>query len=439
MRLPLFIIVSVLTTTVLVGVGILLNDDTVVKQADYERYIEYPAVSENMTAVDLETDFWNKRLQKTADDVVARAKIAGLLAKRFSYSGNIKEVIQADSLYQLVNQVNRINSSGTYRSLAATCITRHQFRLAKLYIDSALRLGDDKYQTLLMQFDVDMELGNYMSAKKILQQLSNKTSFEYLIRMAKYTDHAEGNLDKAIVLMEQAFQKIKDGANKELFCWAKSNLGDMYGHANRFKDAYRCYLEVLSADKEYYHCLKGIAWLAFSHDKNIGEAKKIISYLKKQHPVPDYDLLLAEIASFENNTAEMQHYISIYTKAIKNYLYGDMYNKYNFNLAADDPKKLEEAFLIAQTEITNRPTPESYHLLAWATFKKGNITEAIRIADRYVTNRCFEPEVLYHLGMIYKAGGQAKKGRNMLRMAGESWFELGPVATNEVNKALKNG
>ena len=64
-----------------------------------------------------------------------------------------------DSIYQLVNQLNRKNSSGTYRSLAANCITQHKFLQAQLYIDSALILGDDKYQSVLMEFDVALEPG----------------------------------------------------------------------------------------------------------------------------------------------------------------------------------------------------------------------------------------------------------------------------------------
>jgi tetratricopeptide (TPR) repeat protein len=411
----------------------------IVQSDDYKKYLQSDKTNKSLHKIDEEIDFWNKRLEKTPDDIISQTKIAGLLTSRFQYSGNIKEIIKADSLYKIANQLNKVNSSGTYRSLATNCITRHQFQKAKLYVDSALKLGDDKYVTLLIQFDVAMELGDYRLAKQLLQELGNKNRFEYLIREAKYKDHVEGNLDEAIILMERAFEKIKETNNVSLYCWTKSNLGDLYSHANQFKQAYQSYLNVLAIDPAYYHCLKGIAWLAFSHDKNTTEAKLILKYLKEQHPVPDYDLLLAEIADYEYDTIAMKQYLSLYTSATQNGDYGDMYNKYNFNLAADEFSNYDEAFAIAQTEVNNRPTPESYHQLAWIYFKKGDLKKANEISNTYVINRCFEPEVLYRTAIIYQNNGKTKKAIELMNMANESAFELGPAISKKIDIALKNG
>jgi tetratricopeptide (TPR) repeat protein len=439
--LQLFIMKRIfyIITIALISISFLSCDKKIVNQADYLKYLTEPGTPSPLSKIDEEIKFWNSRLKQTPDDIIARAKFAGLLTRRFSYSGNIREVLDADSLYKLVNALNRINSSGTYRSLAANCITRHQFQQAKLYIDSALQLGDDKYISILMQFDVAMELGNYQLARQSLRQLAGKSAFEYLIREAKYKDHAEGNLEEAIFLMEAALAKIKDGSNRDTYCWTKSNLGDMYGHANRFKDAYNCYLEVLAIDPAYYHCLKGIAWLAFSHDKNTSEAKKILTFLKQQHPVPDYDLLLAEIAQFENDSRAANRYISQYTEHTKNPLYGGMYNKYNFNLAADEFKDYKEALRIAESEIQNRPTPESYQQLAWVYFKKGDLQQALNIANARVDRHCFEPAVLYRIGIIYQAAGNKKKGMEYLEKASDSWFELGPAVAAKIDRALNGG
>jgi tetratricopeptide (TPR) repeat protein len=437
MQLPVMKKISASITIAFISIIFFSCDKKIVRPEDYLKYLTKSDTRSPLSKIDEEITFWNSRLKQTPDDIIARAKFAGLLTRRFSYSGNIREVMAADSLYKLVNVLNRTHSSGTYRSLAANCITRHQFQQASVYIDSALQLGDDKYISILMQFDIEMELGNYQLAKQSLRQLAGKSTFEYLIREAKYKDHAEGNLEDAISLMEAAFAKIKDGNNQDIYCWTKSNLGDMYGHANRFQDAYKCYLEVLSIDPAYYHCLKGLAWLAFSHDKNAIEAKKIVVFLKQQHPVPDYDLLLAEIAQFENDTIAARQHFSLYTAQTKNQIYGGMYNKYNFNLAADEFKNYEDAMRIAETEIQNRPTPESYQQLAWVYFKKGDLPQAIAIANDRVEHHCFEPEVLYRLGLIYRAAGDKRKAERYLRKASDSWYELGPVIAAQIDQALK--
>lgn len=402
--------------------------------ADYSVYLQPRTVSQNLSTIDAELAFWKERLTKVPDDIVSRSKLAGLLEKRFSYSGNIEELHKADSLFKMVNLIQSINSSGTFRALAANCIQQHKFQQGQLYIDSALRLGDNKYLSVLMEFDIAMELGHKYLANKALKSLVNKNNFDYLIRAAKYKDQIEGNLDEAIRLMEKALKEVEN--NESLALWTKSTLGDMYGHANRVTESYQCYLDVLSTNPEYYHVLKGIAWLAFSYDKNPEEARRIILFLQKHHPVPDYDLFLAEIAAYEKNETQKNYHLNKFLASTQNPMYGDMYNKYIFNLQADERNDAKAALRIAEKEVNNRPTPEAFSWLAWAYLKSGNIDKALQTARSHVERKSFEPEVVYRLGMIYKASGQKAKAKKYLTEAKTSSYELGPLCVKEITKAL---
>ena len=403
---------------------------------DYAAYLnEQP--NTRLQNINTELDFWKNKLTHAPGDIIAESKIAGLLTKRFGYSGDIHEIHQADSLYRVVNYLNHINSSGTFRSLATNCITQHRFLQAQAYIDSALVLGDDKFQTVLMEFDVAMELGNRYRARKALNSLVDKTSFEYLIREAKYKDHVEGDLDAAIVLMEKAYDKIKDIPSPALLLWTKTNLGDFYGHANRFKESYQCYLDVLAKDPHYYHALKGIAWLAFSHDKDVINARKIVAYLQQQHPVPDYELFLSQMAAWEQDSITYKQHIDNFISTTHNTLYGGMYNKYLFHIEADELNNAQQCLQIAQQEVAHRPTPEAFSWLAWAYCKNGDVQQAMKSARLYVANKCFEPDALFYLGKIYQAGGQQKTARKYLQAAQRSAYELGPVVSKQITESLK--
>jgi tetratricopeptide (TPR) repeat protein len=403
---------------------------------DYAKYLQ-PSPNTGLQQINTELDFWQGRLAKTPGDIIAESKIAGLLTRRFAYSGNIAEVHMADSLYRQVNYINHTSGSGTFRSLAANCITQHRFLQAQQYIDSALALGDNKYVTVLMEFDVAMELGNYYRARKALNSLADKTSFDYLIREAKYKDHVQGNQDEAIRLMEKACDKIKDNPTPSLHLWIKSNLGDLYGHANRFRESYRCYLEVLQKDPHYYHALKGIAWLAFSHDKDLVNARKIVAYLQQRHPVPDYELLLSQMAAWEHNEAAQKEHLAKFIAATNNKLYGGMYNKYLFTIEANDLNNAAVSLHIAQQEVQNRPTPEAFSWLAWALCKNGDMHKAMEMARLYVANKCFEPDALYYLGKIYQTGGEKAIARKYLMAAYNSSYELGPVMTQQIRESLQ--
>jgi tetratricopeptide (TPR) repeat protein len=414
------------------------GNNKVTDAKDYAAYLKNDgAAAGGLLFIDAELTFWMQRLQKNPEDMVSELKIAKLYSSRYHYSGNITEVKKSDSMYKAANILQSKTSSGVYRALAANCVTQHQFKQAQCYLDSALAMGDDKILSLQQQFDVALELGDEALAKGILYKTGGKNDFSYLIRKAKYSDHAEGNLDEAISTMETALDKIIELDNKELYCWAKTNLGDMYSHANMFTDAYRCYTDVLKKDDHYYHALKGIAWLAFSHDKDTEAAKKIITWLQQHHPVPDYELMLAQIAAYENDTAAEKMHTNKFITEVQRPEYGDMYNKYLFYLYSDKLNNPDMAMKIAQTEVNNRPTGESYNLLCWAYYKKGDIAQAMQTAKQHVENKCFEPDAVYHLGVLYKAAGDAAKAKQYLNDAQASSFELGPWYAEQIKNALQ--
>jgi len=298
-------------------------------------------------------------------------------------------------------------------------------------------MGDNRYTSLLMQCDVSIELGDLSLAKKSLAQISDKNDFDYLIREAKVLDHL-GDLGPAIKTMEKAAKQVETSNNEKLFVWVKTNLGDMYGHDNRFKDAYDCYLAVLQKAPEDLYALKGIAWLAFSHDKNVHDAKRILNYLLQVHPVPDYDLMLAQIADYEHNEIEKNKLLAHFLDQVANPLYGDMYNKYVFYLSSDEMRNIDKALWIAKREVGNRPTPQSFDLLAWAKFQSGQKDEALNIERRFVENKNFEPDAYFHMGVIYANNGDISKGKKYLKRAKNSSFELGPAKSDQIEIELKN-
>ena len=283
--------------------------------------------------------------------------------------------------------------------------------------------------------DVSLEIGDYARANLVLREFRNKNSFAYLIRKAKLKDH-EGHLDSAIVCMEKAYRRIK--GNKALSQWTRSNLADMYGHAGRIKDSYDLYLEVLKDNPKDDYALKGIAWIALSHDLNINEAKTIVNELAVRKRMPEAHLMLAEIAELDGDQVEKADQLKKFKSLVAIPEYKNMYHKYLATLEAEEFQNPDAAVAIATKEIANRPTPQSYDLLAWAYYQQNNFREALSIATRQVENQTFEPEAFYHLGVIYQANGNNEKASYYLNAALASEFELGPSTCKKIKLALKN-
>ncbi len=401
--------------------------------------VDYQALMMKSTkigqSIDEEISFWKNRSTQVPNNPINYSQLAGLYAKRFRAQGLIDDIHTSDSLYQKVLTLSPFGKSSTYRALSANAITKHEFADAKDYALAALEEGEDQAASYYMLFDALMELGEFERAKSTLNKQKSKNSFDYLTRASKFADH-EGDLEKAILLMEQAYERVK--FDKSTMSWSVSNLGDMYGHAGRIEDSYQAYLEVLNYDPNHWHSWKGLAWINFAHDGNVVAAKRILSHIDAHGNDPQVKLMLAEIADYEGNENESLSLKKEFYAEASSPAYMGMHNKYLILLAAEDFRMPIKAIEAANKEQEKRPTPQMYDLLAWTYLQNGEIEKALKLASLFVDGQSSEPEVLYHLGMIYKMNQQESKGNKYLKEALESAYELGPVTTQRIKESLKS-
>lgn len=424
----------------IIPLGILLvlvscvNKKDITTPADYTIFLKEGILDQQKQHSVGEINFWQQRLQKDTGSYVNMLKLASAYLQSFKLSGDISALKKGDSLLKASSAKLKDTDPEILFAISQNSVTQHQFRNAAFYNDAAEKAEGDRFINRLLDFDAGMELGNYKDAMLQLASLSDKSSFDYLIRKAKLEDH-HGNLDGAIELMEQAFDKIKD-KKKSLYCWTLSNLGDMYDHAGQIEKAYHSYLKVLQKDSSYLYSLKGIAWIAYAHDNNTKEAKRILQYLLKQTKMPDLWLTLAEIEEWEGNTAKSESYILRFLQEVQKPEYGDMYNKYLLHIYTEHLNDHDKALQLAKKEVNNRPTPETYDWLAWVYYNKGEKEKAYAIASTYVYGQTFEPDAMLHTGFIFAANQQEERAKEILEECLDSSFELGPVTTKKIKEKL---
>lgn len=404
---------------------------------DYLKYLKPSAHSfEKIDELNQAVQFWNGKIKTSPNGFIYYQKLGGSYANLFDQTGNVDYLHQADSVFKIAYSLTKGDMKvPNLITLSSLAVQKHDFKSANQYAIKAERLASKKFGALMMQFDSEMELGRYGMAEAILKYNKRMDSFDYLVRLSKFKDHA-GDLDSAIVYMEMA-QGLVRNEKSERAIWANANLGDMYGHAGRISDSYNKYLEVLDQNPRYSYALRGIAWVAYSADKNLTEAKKIISFLKEKTELPDLDLISAEIAAYEGNVdAEREFIRSFLAEAQKN-KYDGMYNKYLIDIFSSDDNFKDDAIRIAKLEVEKRPTPAAYDWMAWAYFQQGDLAKAIGIYEAYVKGKTYEPEVILHMGIVYHNAGEAE-GNEYLEESLKAAYELGPVTTRKIKKMLKS-
>ena len=315
--------------------------------------------------------------------------------------------------------------------MARNYISQHRFNEALLLLKKAEKNGEKLQQTQFMLIDVNLELGNLKETEKYLSKVKNFKSFDYLIRLSKYNDHI-GNLDKAIAYLEASLEIAKSSNNKTLIQWNYTNLADYYGHAGRIKDSYNAYLKALELNPKDSYAKKGIAWIVYSYERNPKEALRILETVTQENKSPDYHLLKAEILDFMENSVEKKQQIEKYITQVSDSNYGVMYHKYDVLLYADNKDLKSKALNIAAQEVRERPTTQSYDLLAWSYFKNGQIKRALEITEKFVLNKTYEPEALLHAAYILKANGKIQEAIMLKEELVESIYELGPLAEKDI-------
>lgn len=389
--------------------------------------------AENVAFTNAKTDygFWAEKLEKTPGQYPYLAKLAGTQTQLFSTTGDINYLIEAENSLKQLNEKTDYNKSSYLRALARNYISQHRFKEALTLLEKAEVLSEDLESTQKMLFDVHMELGNDEIAKDYLEQVVNLNSFDYLIRTAKWNDH-KGNLPAAIKYMEQAMVKAEASKIKNTMQWAYTNIADFYGHDGQVEKSYDYFLKALELNPNDAYAKRGIAWIVYSHEKNPEEALRILNSITTAYNAPDYYLLKAEISEYLEDEKMRVSYLARYEDAVKNKQYGEMYNAYNVELFVE--KYPDSALAIAQREIENRATAQTYDLLAWSQLHKGNSSKALEIMENHVVDKTYEPVVLYHLAEVYKANNMPEKVKPLKEELLGASYELGPVMVLKIKQ-----
>lgn len=396
---------------------------------DYNSYLltsKTPSLDESLA----ERQFWSNRLDADTSGVGEIGPLAGVYQRLFEATGDMIYLKNAEHLLKKGVQLAALNYKDELeRGLAHNYIAQHRFREAKELLKDSFKGVSSKRQTKLMLFDVAMELGEYEIAYQYLKDLKDMSDYNYLIRISKWSDHI-GDLENAIHFMEMAKEKAEARDSKPLKIWTYSNLADYYGHAGRAKESYQFYLKTLELQPDNAYSKKGIAWITYAVEGNSEEAMRIIDSVMKIHHLPEYHLLKSELYAFQNNKERSQQETDQFIKTIEEGNYGGMYNSYLIILYAEqDPEK---ALKLAEEEIANRATPDTYHLLAYAQLKSGQKEKALKTIELFVQGKTFEPKALFHSALIYKANGKGEKVKELKTEILQAKFEVGPIRYKQI-------
>ena len=378
--------------------------------------------------------FWKNKSDKSPASYVEMQQYAGTLAGRFHLYGDITDLKAADSILNWLHIIFKQKDAGIARALAVHAITQHQFTKASELVQQALAIGSEKYISQLLNFDVAFEMGNIQLSKDILKSIKSTNEYGYFFRLSKY-EHFEGELDSSIAAMNKATELA--GNSIGLRQTAISNTADLYMHAANPEKANELYMQSIRLDASDLHSLMGIGWIALVHDKKDTLAERIFKFVQTITKSPEPLWKLLQVAEQRGDSVSEKKYADEFVKIVSDPVYGNMYNKYLVDLYSNFLNEPAKAVIIAEKELTNRITPQTYSWYAWSLFKNGQKEKALEYYDKYVSGKPLEGLELYYMGKMMKSVNKGYNATQYFKAAYKNRYDLSPAKTKDLEELMK--
>jgi tetratricopeptide (TPR) repeat protein len=364
--------------------------------------------------------FWESRVKAMPESLPDLEKYSSALAARFHVYGDINDLITADSIMQQI--VARYKDPGPFLSLAGYKMLRHQFSEAKKYIDMVVEMKAERYAAQMMLFDADFESGDLYHASMVLKKNYSPREYAYNFRQSKL-DHNMGELENAVQHMLKAAEL--SGSSTYLRTAALSNAADLYVHDGDLEKAAELYRQCIQLNSADFHSIMGLGWIALVHDKNEKLANSVFSFVRSRIKSPDPLFKLSQAAELADGVAAKKYAMEFVQQASQP-PYGNMYNKYLVELYTGILNDPVSALRIAQKEIKNRATSQTYAWLAWSLFENGREEEAYSIYKNYVSGKSLEALELYWMGKMMKGLGKGYNAKQFFKAAEKNKYDLSP-------------
>ena len=383
----------------------------------------------------LETDlqFWKNRIIPESPGLINELKYAGSLVQRFHLTGNIQDLVTADSILLISDRAFGHKQTAPNMALIRNSILQHRFKMADSLLQQVRNTGIKKYESATLGFDVAFELGNYQVAEYELKQIATPNDYGYNFRRAKLA-HYKGEVDTAIASMQRSAEQA--GGNVSLMQAALSNEADLNLHNGNLQRANELYVKSIRLSATDMHSIMALGWIALVHDKNDSLAEKIFRFVQSKTKAPDAVFKLTQLADARGDSAMQKKYASEFVAIATAPVYGNMYNKYVLELYTGILNEPAKAEAMAARELLNRTTPQTYAWYVWALYSNNKNTEAEKIYRQHVSGKPLEGLELYWMGKYMQAQNKGYNANQFFKAAYKNRYDLSAGMVRDLEKVL---
>jgi tetratricopeptide (TPR) repeat protein len=357
---------------------------------------------------------YEKLLHQSPNDAKVQADLASAFIRKLRETTDFAYLNRASTLVENILAADPQSYDGI-RLSAEIETHRHNFpKAAQLATVLTDRNPSDSGAFGLLG-DCLMEMGRYADANDAYQRMLTLSPNLASYNRIAYQRFVTGKTDEALAWMSTA---VKAGSPiPENLAWCLVEFGDMLFKTGHTADAHAAYRMAVEQLPGYHRALAALG----REYAAAGEFRKAVDSFKQAQaviPLPDYAAALEMLYTKLGDRAaagQQRQLIDVIDKLGK--VNGEKGNRALAIVYADENRNLARGVELARAELETRKDVYTQDALSWVLYRAGKQQEAESFSASALEFHTPEPMFLYHAGIIVIAGGDAERGRELLRQA----------------------
>ncbi|MGH7588905.1 MAG: tetratricopeptide repeat protein [Gemmatimonadota bacterium] len=380
----------------------------------------------DLDVTDAAIGWFETKLAADPTNPLLAAHLTSRYMGRFGLSADLDDVRKAERLARALIPLSR-DQGRAWTRLSAVLLAQHAFGEALAAARSAVVADSTDADAWGALYDAGFAAGSYAEAEVALTRLEPGVARR--VREAFWLS-AGGETDRAAARLREACRTIAGWNGRETtVAWCLTELGHLELARKGPSAPATLYAAALEAFPGYRAAVEGLADLAHARGDWPGAERLYRRIAVDAHP--DLYLRLAETRRMQGDPARAaaweREFLRVASAPGAEPLYAHPLALYY----AEREGARDLALAVALRDVRRRPTVESWDVLAWVRFRRGDLVEALAASDRAFAWGSPSPTLEYRRARVLASLGRRGEAAPLLERALEEPALLEPGARIE--------
>src|SRR5437867_10322763 len=372
--------------------------------------------------------FFERRLALDPENFMIAGQLVARYFMRFQVAADLADIRRAEVVARSVLPLVS-DTAGAYARLGVVYLTQHKFAEAYDAARRAVAWNPRNQGALGLLFDASVATGRYAVAESTLSRLT-PGRLPYQLRLAHWLT-ARGRTDGAYRAMDHACRQLaRAQIRPQAVAWCLTELAKIRHVREGEAAAAALYRRALEIQPGYRAALEGLADLAYAR-RDWAEAARLFRRIAADAH-PDLYLRLAEAHSALGDSAAAARWERAFLRVARAPGAEALYAHPLALYYAARLLTLDTAVAVARRDVARRPAVESYDVLSWVLFRRGELSPALAASDRARRWGTPSPTMEYHRARILAALGRGTEATALMHRALERPSLLEPHVQGEL-------